>query len=253
MPRRNGPIRPGVAALAPPALGSAIELLIELGSKKKPNYFAHPLGERPVVQSQLAQAEAMVGAARAYLYESLDEAHESALEGHLINEQQKIKMHLATSYAIRSSADAVDLVCREAGTTAIRETSALGVRATENSTPTSCGRKCSRTQDVDKKSAIFVLWDRLLARISHRLTGQAHERPAITSLRLLAVLNGLSEYASLIQLGSSSGTRLVLTGLSCTLPRHPMRNAGLRSISAMCRSLPSTPTRPRRGMSRWAS
>jgi len=30
-----------------------------------------------------------------------------------------------------------------------------------------------------------------LARISHRLTGQAHERPAITSLRLLAVLNGL--------------------------------------------------------------
>ena len=30
-----------------------------------------------------------------------------------------------------------------------------------------------------------------LTRISHRLTGQAHERPAITSLRLLAVLNGL--------------------------------------------------------------
>ncbi len=35
------------------------------------------------------------------------------------------------------------------------------------------------------------LWDRLLARISHRLTDQAHERPAITPLRLLAVLNGL--------------------------------------------------------------
>jgi hypothetical protein len=30
-----------------------------------------------------------------------------------------------------------------------------------------------------------------LTRNSHRLTGQAHERPAITSLRLLAVLNGL--------------------------------------------------------------
>ena len=35
-----------------------------------------------------------------------------------------------------------------------------------------------------------------LARISHRLTGQAHDRPAITSLRLLAVLNVLSEYHS---------------------------------------------------------
>jgi len=30
-----------------------------------------------------------------------------------------------------------------------------------------------------------------LTRISQRLTGQAHERPAITLLRLLAVLNGL--------------------------------------------------------------
>ena len=37
------------------------------------------------------------------------------------------------------------------------------------------------------------------------MTGQAHERPAITSLRLLAVLNVLSEYASLIKWGSSSG------------------------------------------------
>jgi hypothetical protein len=33
--------------------------------------------------------------------------------------------------------------------------------------------------------------DSSLTRISHRLTGQAHERPASTSLRLLAVLNGL--------------------------------------------------------------
>ena len=40
-----------------------------------------------------------------------------------------------------------------------------------------------------------------LTRISHRLTGQAHDRPAITSLRLLAVLNVLSEYASLIKWG----------------------------------------------------
>jgi len=36
-----------------------------------------------------------------------------------------------------------------------------------------------------------VMLDSDLARISHRPTGQAHDRPAITSLRLLAVLNGL--------------------------------------------------------------
>ena len=43
-----------------------------------------------------------------------------------------------------------------------------------------------------------------LPRISHRLTGQAHERPAITSLRLLAVLNGLCEYASARQAARTS-------------------------------------------------
>jgi len=43
-----------------------------------------------------------------------------------------------------------------------------------------------------------------LARISHRLTGQAHDRPVITSLRLLAVLNVLSEYASARQAARAS-------------------------------------------------
>ncbi len=37
---------------------------------------------------------------------------------------------------------------------------------------------------------------RLLTRISHHLTVEARNRPAITALRLLAVLNGLFKYAS---------------------------------------------------------
>ncbi len=52
-------------------------------------------------------------------------------------------------------------------------------------------------------------WERLfilagLARISHRLTVEARDRPAITSLRLLAVLNVLSEYASARQAARGS-------------------------------------------------
>ena len=35
-----------------------------------------------------------------------------------------------------------------------------------------------------------------LAPISHHLTAEAHDRPAITSLRLLTVLNVLFKYAS---------------------------------------------------------
>ena len=36
----------------------------------------------------------------------------------------------------------------------------------------------------------------VLARISHQLTVEARDRPAITSLRLLTVLNVLFKYAS---------------------------------------------------------
>ena len=43
-----------------------------------------------------------------------------------------------------------------------------------------------------------------LARISHRLTAEARDRPAITSLHLLAVLNVLSEYASARQAARAS-------------------------------------------------
>ena len=43
-----------------------------------------------------------------------------------------------------------------------------------------------------------------LARISHRLTSKAHDRPAITSLRLLAVLTVLFKYASARQAARAS-------------------------------------------------
>ena len=43
------------------------------------------------------------------------------------------------------------------------------------------------------------LWDRLLARISHHLSAEARNRPAITSLRLLAVLDVLSSTPPLVK------------------------------------------------------
>ena len=40
---------------------------------------------------------------------------------------------------------------------------------------------------------------RALTRISHQLTVEARDRPAITSLRLLTVLNVLFKYARIVQ------------------------------------------------------
>jgi indole-3-acetate monooxygenase len=117
-------IWPAVAALAAPALGisrSAIDALYKLGKQKTPNYARSTLRERPVVQMQVAEAEALLGAARAYLYDSLRDGWKTAMEGRTLGMKQKINIQLATSYAIRAAAEAVDLVCRAAGTTAIRQ------------------------------------------------------------------------------------------------------------------------------------
>jgi len=112
-----------VAALATPALGAAraaIDALIELG-KKTPNYTRSTVAERPVAQMQLARAEALVGAGRAYLHESVGEAWDTAQEGQFLDRAQKIKIQLAACHAIRSAADAIDLVQAAAGTSAIKE------------------------------------------------------------------------------------------------------------------------------------
>jgi alkylation response protein AidB-like acyl-CoA dehydrogenase len=112
-----------VASLAPIATGiarAALDELLDLAVKKTPAYTGKTLRDRPVVQSQVAQAEAKLGAARAYLYEGLQQVWEGAVQGQTINTQQKIQLQLAATHAIVASAEVVDLVHAAAGTTGIR-------------------------------------------------------------------------------------------------------------------------------------
>ncbi|HUI77286.1 MAG TPA: acyl-CoA dehydrogenase family protein [Bryobacteraceae bacterium] len=112
-----------VAALAAPSLGTAraaIDALLALALKKTPAYTRSPLAERPVAQMQVARAEALLGAARAYLYDTVRDAWDTASQGQFLAQKQKIAIQLAVSHAICSAADAVDLVHQAAGTSAIR-------------------------------------------------------------------------------------------------------------------------------------
>ena len=116
-------IWPAIAILATPALGaarSAIDELKELADQKTPSYSANPLKERHVAQAQLAQAEATLGAGRAYLYEVLDETWDWVNAGNTITMEQKLKMQLAATHAVQSSVQAVNLVRGAAGSSAMR-------------------------------------------------------------------------------------------------------------------------------------
>lgn len=114
-----------VAALAPIATGIAramIDELVHTARTKTPSYTTKTLRERSVVQSQIAQAEARLGAARAYLYEVLQQVWDRAVEGETITLQQKVKVQLAATHAVAAAAEAVDLVHAASGTSGIRNT-----------------------------------------------------------------------------------------------------------------------------------
>jgi alkylation response protein AidB-like acyl-CoA dehydrogenase len=79
------------------------------------------LRERITVHGMVGEADAMLGAARAYLYESLREVWDKALGGRLIDMPGKMKMQQAATYAMATSAKVVDVVQAIAGTTGMRE------------------------------------------------------------------------------------------------------------------------------------
>jgi indole-3-acetate monooxygenase len=113
-----------ISVLATVPLGiarAAIDDLLELARRKTPSYLTTPLRNRSTVQALIGEAEATLGAGRAYLYEALREVWDKALQGHLIDMPGKMKLQLAATHAAATSARAVDLVQAAAGTTGIRD------------------------------------------------------------------------------------------------------------------------------------
>jgi alkylation response protein AidB-like acyl-CoA dehydrogenase len=112
---------PSLAGVATGIARAAIDELVALAAKKTPAYMPSALSQRSVAQYQVAQAEAKLGAARAYLYEALREVYENAVAGRFVAMQHKMKVELAAVHAAIAAAEAVDLVHAAAGSSGIRE------------------------------------------------------------------------------------------------------------------------------------
>ena len=114
----------GIAAIAPPALGiarAAIDDTLDLIKNKVPNYTETTLKDLQVVQMRLAEAEATLGAGRAYFYETIQSTWKTALQGLRITMEQRMKVQLASTFAIQSSVKAVNIIHDIAGLTGMRE------------------------------------------------------------------------------------------------------------------------------------
>jgi alkylation response protein AidB-like acyl-CoA dehydrogenase len=115
---------PAIAALVAPALGitrAAIDDAIGLVINKTPAFGAKTLKTNAVVQSQLARAEAKLGAGRAFFFGTFEEAWLDAVAGRPISVALKGRMQLAMTHAVLECAKAVSLIHEIAGASGIRE------------------------------------------------------------------------------------------------------------------------------------
>ncbi len=115
----------GIAAVALGIARGAIEDLVALAGGKTPAGSAKVLAQRPVLQSQVAHAEASLRAARALMLEQARSAWASATAGQEIPVEQRVGLRLAASHATESSAAVVTAMYHAAGGSSIYDSSPL--------------------------------------------------------------------------------------------------------------------------------
>jgi alkylation response protein AidB-like acyl-CoA dehydrogenase len=107
-------------AIAAVALGLARRAqheLVETATTKKPSGSGRTLAERPVIQAEVAKAEAAVRSAAAFLAESV----EAATQADSVTDDHRRLMRLAATNATWQSARAVDLMYSAGGGSSIHE------------------------------------------------------------------------------------------------------------------------------------
>lgn len=104
---------------------AAIDALIELAATKTPRHPAVPLRERAVVQADIGRAEALLRSARAFLFETVAAAWQSALAGAATTFEQRLMMRLAATHMAITAAQVVDLMYNAGGATSIYTRSPL--------------------------------------------------------------------------------------------------------------------------------
>jgi indole-3-acetate monooxygenase len=115
----------GIAAVALGIARRALDEIVALAGAKTPTAGRRTLAERSTVQAQIAQAEATLSAARAFLHEAVDEAWAAAQETGAIGVPLRGRLRLAATHATTAAAGAVDVAYTLGGGTAVYAESPL--------------------------------------------------------------------------------------------------------------------------------
>ena len=130
---RDGPSEPGILSardfgayagprVAAVALGiarDAIDAFTALAMTKIPVLATSTLATQHTTHERVGRAEALLRAGRAFLYETVRELPYSPTYADALSDDLRARIRLASAHAAQSAAEAVDLMCNAAGTTAI--------------------------------------------------------------------------------------------------------------------------------------
>jgi alkylation response protein AidB-like acyl-CoA dehydrogenase len=105
----------GLAAVVLGTARHALDALHEIAQVKVPVSTRATLRERPIAQTQFAQAEGLLRAARAYFYQCHNEVWHKGEAGESFSLQDHAQMRLGNVTAVKLALQAVDLVADAAG------------------------------------------------------------------------------------------------------------------------------------------
>jgi alkylation response protein AidB-like acyl-CoA dehydrogenase len=98
---------------------SALDTAIELGREKTPIMTTSVLGDLSTTRRQIGEAEATLGSSKAFLEEAVSDLWAEASNNRELTVEARIRLRLAGTHAIRTSADVVDVAYNLAGADSI--------------------------------------------------------------------------------------------------------------------------------------
>lgn len=101
-----------IASVAVGVARAALDELTELATTKVPSMNMSRMADKPVTQVELARAEGALGAARAFLHDTLDDAWQTASSGTRPSRRQTTMCRIAANHAV----EAASLAARTAAT-----------------------------------------------------------------------------------------------------------------------------------------